>query len=527
MSVIAAPRPPISPPFAGRREWFGLAVLVLPTLLVAIDNTVLGFALPAISSALSPSASQLLWLVDIYPLVLAGLLVTMGTLGDRIGRRRTLTIGVAGFGVVSLLAAFATDATHLVAARALLGFFGAMLMPATLALLRALFVDRAQRRFAVAIWATGFAAGAALGPIVGGVLLEHFWWGSVFLLNVPVMVALLVLARLVLPESRMPDAGRLDPLGVLLSLLAMVPTVLAIKLVAHDGVTASAALSLLVGLTAGVLFIRRARAELAAGQQPLLDVTLFGSPVLRLSALANATTMFALTGLLFFSAQYLMLVLNLSPLAAGEVLLPGFVMTMVAGLAAARLARRFPLRVLVPAGLLLAAAGFLIVSSLLRTAPGGDLAIVVVGAAAVLVGTGIGLSETITNDAILSAVPADRAGSASAVSETAYEIGAVLGTAVLGSVLTAVYRAAIEVPTSVGPLSAAAARETLGGAAGAAGGLPGAVASTLLASARTAFVDGVGVTALVGAGVLIAVAITVIVGLRGREGREELTTRTR
>lgn len=498
-----------TPPRAGRREWFGLAVLFLPTLIVAIDNTVLGFALPAISQALAPSAAQLLWLVDIYPLVLAGLLVTMGTLGDRIGRRRTLTIGVAGFGAVSLLAAFSTDPLHLVAARALLGFFGAMLMPATLALLRTLFVDRAQRRFAVAVWATGFAAGAALGPIVGGVLLEHLWWGSVFLLNVPVMVALLVLAPLVLPESRMPNPGRLDPIGVLLSLLAMVPTVLAIKLLGHDGPTASASLSLLVGVGAGLLFVRRARAKLAAGEEPLLDVTLFASPVLRLSALANASTMFALTGLLFFSAQYLMLVLGLSPLAAGEVLLPGFVMTMVAGVVAARLARRFSLRVLVPSGLLLAAAGFL-----LCTALDGDFSLIVLGLAAVLVGTGIGLSETITNDAILSAVPADRAGSASAVSETAYEIGAVLGTAVLGSVLSAVYRASVVVPSSVGPLPADAARETLGGAVASAGDLTGPPAQALLTSARAAFVDGVGVTALAGAAVLVLVALTVIIGLR-------------
>ena len=189
----------------------------------------------------------------------------MGTLGDRIGRRRTLLVGVAGFGVVSLAAAFAADAVQLVAARALLGFFGAMLMPATLALLRTLFLDRAQRRLAVAIWATGFAAGAALGPIVGGVLLEHLWWGSVFLVNVPVMIALLVLGVLVLRESRPAAPGSLDPLGVVLSLLAMVPTVLAIKLVAHDGITGSAVLSLMIGVVAGVLFVRRARARLAAG----------------------------------------------------------------------------------------------------------------------------------------------------------------------------------------------------------------------------------------------------------------------
>lgn len=512
MTVTAplASTAPLAPPRAGRREWLGLAVLFLPTLLVAIDNTVLGFALPAISTALAPSATQQLWIVDVYPLVLACLLVTMGTLGDRIGRRRILLIGVAGFGAVSLAATVATDAGQLVLARALLGLFGAMLMPATLALLRTLFLDRAQRRLAVAVWATGFAAGAALGPIVGGLLLEHFWWGSVFLVNVPVMVVLLVLGALVLPESRQQRPARLDPIGVLLSLLAMGPTVLAIKSVAHDGLTASTALAAAVGATAAWLFVRRARARLAAGEEPLLDITLFASPVLRLSALANASTMFALTGLLYLCAQYLLLVLGLGPLDAGLVLLPGFAITMVAGLAAARLARHLALRTLVPAGLLLAAAGFLLCLLLTRTpAPA-----IVLGAAAVLVGAGIGLSETITNDAILAAAPPDRAGSASAVSETAYEIGAVLGTAVLGSVLAAVYSAAVVVPTGVGPGRASAARETLGGAVGTADRIGGVDGSALLDSARTAFTAGVEVTAVVGAGVLVAVAVAVVAGLR-------------
>jgi MFS transporter, DHA2 family, multidrug resistance protein len=503
----------IAPPArAGRREWCGLAVLLLPTLLVTIDNTVLGFALPAISAALSPSAAQLLWLVDIYPLVLAGLLVTMGTLGDRVGRRRTLMIGTAGFGAVSFVAAFATDAAQLVAARALLGLFGAMLMPATLALLRTLFHDRGQRRLAVAIWATGFAAGSALGPIVGGLLLQHFWWGSVFLVNAPVMLVLLALAPAVLPESRMAEPGRFDPLGVVLSLLTMAPAVLAVKVVAHDGLTGSAVLALLVATVAGVLFVRRAAARRAGGEEPLLDVTLFASPVLRLSALANATTMFALTGLLFFSAQHLVLVRGLQPVDAGLVLLPGFVVTMLAGLAAARLGRWLPLRVLVPAGLLLAASGYLLCAFLgAFLGAGSDVAVLLV--ASVLVGAGIGLSETITNDAILAAAPADRAGSASAVSETAYEIGAVLGTAVLGSVLSAAYRTAVEVPSSVGPTYAAAARETLGGAVGVAERLTGAPAVELLASARAAFTAAIGTTALTGAAVLVLVALTVFTGL--------------
>ncbi|MFC4946899.1 MFS transporter [Pseudonocardia sp. GCM10023141] len=511
MTVTTPARRPLVPPRAGRREWIGLAVLFLPTLLAATDTTVLGFALPAISAALAPSGTQLLWIVDVYPLVLAGLLVTMGTLGDRIGRRRTLLIGVAGFGAVSLGAAFATDPTQLIAARALLGFFGAMLMPATLALLRTLFRDAAQRRLAVAIWATGFAAGAALGPILGGLLLEHFSWGAVFLVNVPAMIVLLVVARPVLPESRMAQPGRLDLAGVALSLLAMVPTVLAIKLIGHDGITATAVLALLVGAGSGVLFVRRASARLAAGEQPLLDVTLFASPVLRLSALANAGTMFALTGLLFFAAQYLMLVVGLGPFDAGLVLVPGFVTTMLAGLVAARLARHFPLRVLVPGGLLLAASGYLLCFAL-----GGDLAVVRLGIAAVLVGGGIGLSETITNDAILAAAPADRAGSAAAVSETAYEIGAVLGTAVLGSVLGAVYRGTMDVSSSVGTAYADAANETLGGAVAVAGQMPALESRYVLATARDAFGVALDATSVVGALVLVTIAVVVVLGLRPR-----------
>ncbi len=383
----------------------------------------------------------------------------------------------------------------------LLGFFGAMLMPATLALLHGLFADPVQRRLAVAIWASGFAAGAAAGPLVGGVLLEHFWWGSVFLVNVPVLALLLVALPLVVRESRNPAAGRVDLIGVALSLLAMTPVVLAVKLVVHDGPSIVAGLALAVGSAAAVAFVHRARARLAAGEEPLLDVTLFRSPVLRLSAIANATTMFGYTGLLFFSAQYLTLVVGLSPLGTGMVLLPGFVVTIVAGIAASRLARRYRVGVLVPVGLTTAAVG-LALSALL-----GASSIGLMMTASVLFGAGIGLSETITNDAILSAAPAARAGSASAVSETAYEIGAVLGTAVLGSVLSAVYSASVAAPA--GP-----AHETLGGAVAAAGLLPADAGAALLDSARTAFLTGITVASTLGAVVLLAVAALVAVGLR-------------
>ena len=493
-----------APPRAGRREWFGLAVLFLPTLLVAVDNTVLSFALPAISAALAPSATELLWIVDVYPLALAGLLVTMGTLGDRIGRRRLLLIGVAGFGAVSAAAAFATDAAHLVAARALLGVFGAMLMPSTLALLRTLFPDRTQRRLALAIWATGFAAGAALGPVIGGVLLEHAWWGSVFLVNVPVMVVLLALAPALLPESRSGVAGSVDLLGLVLSMLTMVAFVLGVKTFGSD---LPLAVSLvIVAAVAGWAFVARARARLRAGREPLLDVELFAAPLFRVAALANATTMFAFTGLLFLLTQYLQLVAGLSPLQAGLLLVPGSVVTMVAGVGAARLARLAPFRVLVPAGLLLAAAGYVVAALL----DGVGAAV----AASVLIGAGIGLSETLTNDAILASAPAERAGSASAMSETAYEVGAVLGTAVLGSVLGASYARALDVPTSIGPVFADDARETLGGAVALADRIGGVEGQRLLDAATAAFVHGSAVASAVAVVVLVGVAV--VVGLRRR-----------
>jgi MFS transporter, DHA2 family, multidrug resistance protein len=497
VAVPVLSRPTEVAPRADRRAWVALAVLVLPTLLIAVDNTVLSFALPAISRDLTPGPAQLLWIVDVYPLALAGLLVTMGTLGDRFGRRRLLMIGVTGFGAVSAVAAFATDAAQLVAARALLGVFGAMLMPSTLALLRTLFADRVQRRLALAIWATGFAGGAALGPVLGGVLLEHAWWGSVFLVNTPVMLLLLAVGPVLLPESRAAAPGRLDVPGLALSALTMVPFVLAVKTVASDLPLALAEAT--VAVVAGVLFVARARARRRAGHEPLLDVELLAAPLPRVAALANATTMFAYVGLLFLMTQHLQLVAGLSPLRAGLLLVPGSVVTMVAGVYAARLARRLPFRLLVPTGLLLVAAGYVLVA-LPATGPA------TVVAASVLIGAGIGLSETLTNDAILAAASPQRAGAASAASETAYEVGAVLGTAVLGSVLAAVYTAALAVPTSIGPVFAAQARGTLGGAVEVAAHVGGTEGAALRAAAVAAFERGTTAAAVVAVAVLVAVA---------------------
>lgn len=500
-----SPEAAASPPRAGRRAWLGLVALMLPVLLVSIDNTVLSFAIPQVSVALSPTATQMLWIVDIYPLVLAGLLVTMGTLGDRVGRRRLLLVGAVGFGVVSVLAAFATDASHLIRARALLGLFGATLMPSTLALLRNLFLDDNQRRLAIAVWASAFSAGTALGPIVGGWLLEHYWWGSIFLINVPVLLVLLVAAPFLLPESRNPHAARLDAPSVVLSVVAMLPFVLGIKKLASEGVGVLGVVSLLVGIGLGVVFVRR-QARL---RDPLLDVALFRNRTFSASVLANFMAVFAISGLVFFVSQYLQLVLEISPLDAGVYLLPGAVASVVMGLAAVALARVAPIWLLIPAGLLLATMGYVVGTTLSGTSAVGVIVVVFV-----LVGSGAGLAETLTNDAILASVPPERAGAASGISETAYELGASLGVAVLGSILAVVYRSRLELPAGLDPALAEQSRETLGGAVDAAGSLPAAEADALLTAARSAFADGVDVTSTIGAVLAFLTAFGVGLALR-------------
>lgn len=494
-----------SAPRAGRRAWFGLAALMLPVLLVSIDNTVLSFAIPQLSQALSPSASQLLWIVDIYPLILAGLLVTMGTLGDRVGRRRLLLVGATGFGLVSVYAAFAGDATHLIAARALLGLFGATLMPSTLALLRNLFLDDNQRRLAIAIWASAFSAGSALGPIVGGWLLEHFWWGSIFLINVPVLVVLLVVAPFLLPESRNPGSARLDPLSVVLSVVSMLPFVFGIKKLASDGLNPLGVASLLLGVALGVLFVRRQ----TRSSSPLLEVGLFENRVFSASVLANFMAVFSISGLIFFVSQYLQLVLELSPMEAGLYLLPGAAATVAMGLAAVALARIAPIWLLIPVGLLLATLGYLLGTTLTGSSSVGVIVVIFV-----LVGGGAGLAETLTNDAILASVPPERAGAASGISETAYELGASLGVAILGSVLAAVYRTRLELPAGLDPAVADQARETLGGAVSAADGLPAGQADALLEAAKAAFAHGVDLTSAIGAVLAFLTAVVIGVALR-------------
>ncbi|QYJ04032.1 MFS transporter [Nocardioides panacisoli] len=503
MAHTLATTPLGAAPLGPRRRWAALAVLMLPVLLVSVDNTVLAFAVPTLTTALQPSGDELLWLIDSYPLVLAGLLVTMGTLGDRVGCRRLLLVGATGFAIVSVAAAFAPDARSLIAARALLGVFGAMLMPATLALLRSIFTDPDQRRTAVAIWASGFSAGAVLGPIVGGWLLQHFWWGSIFLLAVPVLVPLLVLGPLLLPEARDPSPGPLDPTSVLLAIGTMLPLVFAIKTAAGHGSVALAAVATAVGLANGVTFVRRQQRRPA----PMLDVGLFRNPVFSGALTLNLLSVLAMVGFVYFLSQHLQLVAGMSPVRAAAQMVPGLLMTILAGLAAVALARRLGTRTVVTLGLALSGACYALVAVGGHT---GSVPLLVT--AFVLLGAGVGMSETLSGDLALGAVPPHKAGGAAALSETAYEVGAVLGTAVMGSLLNAAYTRGLDLPAGLTAAEAEQAGETLGGAHGvaaeAAADRP-EVAADLLDAAAHAFDAGVTLTAAL-AVVLIAVATRVI-----------------
>jgi DHA2 family multidrug resistance protein-like MFS transporter len=490
-----------------RSAWLALAVLMLPVLLIAIDNTVLAFALPAISEDLRPAASTQLWIIDVYSLVLAGLLVAMGSFGDRVGRRKLLMIGSTGFAVVSVVAAFAPSAAFLVGARAALGVFGAMLMPSTMSLIRNIFVEASARRLAIAIWASCFTAGAALGPIVGGALLQHFHWGAVFLVAVPILLPLLILAPRLVPESRDPNPGPLDLTSVALSFVALLPFVWAIKTAAHDGLSVAVGSALVISLAAGTVFVRRQNRSAT----PMLDISLFSNPPLRSSVLANFLSIVGLIGFLFFTSQHLQLVLGLSPLAAGLVTLPGALVSMVAGIGVVRVTKYIRPQLLMVAGLVAVALGYALIL-LFRH----DLSILAVLVSFVVLEVGVGVSQTISNDTIVASVPAAKSGAASAVSETAYELGAVVGMATLGTIFTAFYRANVTVPAGLTATQAADAGESIAGATAVAGELPASTADALLDSARTAFDSGIAPTAIIAGLLTLAAAVIVAVSFRDR-----------
>ncbi len=493
----------------GRRDWLALALLMFPVLLVAVDNTALTFALPAIASALDTSGVQLLWVVDAYPLVLAGLLVAMGSLGDRIGRRRLLIIGSIGFAAVSAATAFAPSAGWLIAGRAALGFFGAMLMPSTLSLIRNIFPDPNRRRLAIAVWAAGFSGGAALGPIFGGWLVEQFWWGAVLLVAVPIMLPLLVLGPAFIPESRDPSPGKVDAPSILLSLFAMAPVVSGIKEFATEGPGAAALGTMAFGVAMGVVFVRRQQRL----HSPLLDISLFRNRVFSMAITANVLALFSFNGFILFLAQHLQLIEGMSPSAAGMAMIPALVVTVVAGLAAVPAVRKVRPGFVVAAGLAMSATGYSLVT--FGSHAGGPSLLL---AALLILALGVGTAETISNDLILGSAPPEKSGAAAAVSETGYEVGALLGTAVLGSILTASYQHNLRLPAGISEAAPTAgtaqAGETLAGAMELAARLPQPMADAVRLAAAGAFDSGVHITAAIGLVLMATAAVLAAVVLR-------------
>ncbi|WP_227997845.1 MFS transporter [Nocardia australiensis] len=488
-----------APPRARARDWAGLAVLALALLLLAVDATVLDLAVPAISADLAPTTPQLLWIIDVYSFVLAGLLIVMGNLGDRIGRRRLLLIGAVGFGIASVIAAWSFSPEMLIAARVLQGVAGATLMPATLGLIRSMFLDPRQRTVAIAVWSAMAGGGAAAGPLLGGWLLEHYWWGSVFLVNLPVMLALVALGPFLIPESRDPNPGRFDLPSAALSMLALVPVVYAVKEFAAHGFGTVPAIVGVVGVVAGVLFVRRQRGL----AHPMIDLNLFGLPRFRTAVLTSLLSVFALAGVLFFGSQYLQLVLGHSPLQAGLLLLPGLAASMVGSLAAAWLVRYLRPTIVLGAALTVAALGSAVFLWLTGDAATSTTPFIL---GFLLTGAGVGVALTISSDLVVSSAPVERSGAAAAVSETAYEAGIALGVAVLGSAVMAVFRNGLDL-SQVPADQKAVASESLGGATEFARRLPEAAGNDFLMSVHEAFVNGVHLAAIGTAAVLLIAAV--------------------
>ena len=500
MSSVEAPR-------AGRREWIGLAVLALPCLLYSMDLTVLHLAVPKLSADLAPSAAQLLWIIDIYGFLVAGSLITMGTLGDRIGRRRLLMIGAAAFGAASIVAALSRTAEMLIATRALLGLAGATIAPGTLSLIRNMFLDPQQRTLAIGVWITSYSVGGAIGPLIGGLLLEYFWWGSVFLISVPVMVLLLAVGPALLPEYRDPDAGRPDLFSAGLSLVAVLSMIYGLKRIAQDGFAIGPALFIAVGLALGAAFVRR---QLRL-RDPLIDLRLFRSRAFSTSLATYGLAILFLFGGFLFLPQYLQLVVGLSPLQSGLWTLPWALAFVAGSMFTPALVKRFRPAHLMTAGLLFSAIGFAMFTALDATT-----SFLYFAAGSAIFSLGMSPVFTLTTDVVVGSAPPERAGAASALSETSAEFGGALGIAVFGSIGVAVYRGMIAgaLPAGLAPDTAEAARATLAGAIGAATDLPGEAGGRLASTARAAFMRGVHLCAAISTAGAIVLAALVTFTLR-------------
>jgi len=494
-------------PQAGRREWLGLAALALPTFIVAIDIFVLLLALPALSADLGPDSNQQLWILDIYGFILAGFTVTLGTLGDRIGRRRLLLMGAAAFGLASLLCAYAPNAETLILGRALLGVAGASLMPSTLALITNLFQDPKQRAMAFGMWGGTFTLGMIIGPIIGGVLLENFWWGSVFLLALPIMFGLLIVGPKLLPEYKNGQPGRLDPLSVVLSLAMWLPVIYGIKELARNGWDVVPVLAVVLGLTSAYLFGRRQNRI----PDPLLDLSLFKNRSISTTLISQLAYSVVGGGVMLFMMLYFQLVKGLSTVEAAFAMAPGMVAAIVGFTTLPRLATKIRPAILISAGM----AGISVVLlGFTQVGAESSTAMLIVGFVVLsfcgspLVSLGMNL--------VLGSAPPEKAGSAGSMAQMSNEFGGTLGSALLGTIGYAVYRSQVadSIPSDLPAEAAATAEDSIAGASAVASSLPDQLAAALLGPAREAFTTGLNTVAGVGAVLMAAVAVLIAVTLR-------------
>ncbi|MGX2992831.1 MFS transporter [Streptomyces sp. JNUCC 64] len=480
------------------RRWLVLAILSGSLLLIAMDTTILNVAFPSLVADLRPGAVEQLWIIDAYALALSGLLVTAGALGDRWGRKRLLLGGFALFALASLGAVFATEAWQVIAARALLGVGGAAIMPATLSILRHVFTDARERAFAYAVWSAVMGGGMALGPVVGGLLVEDHGWESAFLLNIPIALVVIGLAAWLLPESYAPRAGRWDWTGVAQSIAGMVALAAGVKQLGKSGFTETGPW-LLLAFAAVVLtlFVRR-QLRLA---NPLLQVRLFADRAFAVSATALLLGMVALGAVLFLLTQWFQYALGYSPLQAGVRVLPAPLALVVVSLVAPSLMRALPVRHLIGSGLVLMAAGLALPWAVQDA--DGRLGYPVMALALALIGLGAGLAMTVASVTLMAATPAEHVSGAAAIEETCYELGAALGVASLGSLAAALYQG--NLPDWV----PGAARGSVGEGAYAAQELGGAEGASLLDQVGRAFTQGMTPAFAIGAVLALAAAATV------------------
>ncbi|MCC3375328.1 MFS transporter [Cohnella sp. REN36] len=491
---------------AGVREWIGLAVLALPAMLVSIDLSVMILALPHIGQDLGANSVQQLWIVDIYGFMLSGFLITMGTIGDRYGRRRLLLIGGTVFVAASLMAAFARSAEMLIFARAMMGVAGATVAPSSLALIGHMFTAPRQRSLAIGVWLMCFMGGMVLGPVVGGVLLNEFRWGSIFLLGVPVMALLLIAGPLLLPESRHPASGRPDPLSVALSLGAILPLIVGLKEIAQRGLDLRALLGIAVGVMLGAAFVSRQRRL----TNPLLDLRMLSIP--GFGAALGGMFGITLTGAtMLFVAQYLQYVNGLSPLAAGLLMIPGAIASMAGMVLSPLIARRIRPARLIGAGLLVSVAGCVLLT---QAGTESGLSTILIGY--ICFNLGAAPLPSLSNELVIGSAPPEKAGSAAALLQTSGEFAFAAGIAVLGSIGTVVYRSrmASDLPADLPTEAASVSRDSLAGAAAAAEKLPGEAGDALLATAREAFAGGMHVVATVSGVLFLSVLCLTVARLR-------------